>query len=50
VVLPGWHPKWLAGSSWHISAMSVRSSVTQAKSILAIVLISTMGQYAPGFI
>ena len=49
VVLPGLHPKWLAGSSWNNSAMSVKSSVTQADSILAIEVIRAMGWYAPSF-
>jgi len=50
VVLPGWHPKWLAGSNWHKLAMLVRSSVMQADRILVTVLISAKGQYAPSFI
>jgi len=49
-VLPGQHPKWLEVVVWYILAMSVRSLVMQAKRILAFVLISAMGWYAPGFI
>ena len=50
MVHPGQHPKWLAGRSWHSSAMFVRSLVMQADRILAIVLISAIGWYAPGFV